>query len=114
MLNALEAGGWGMYPTLLFGLVLLGVSCGHGMKPDSRRIPLLGCLALLTLCSGMLGFITGLMATSMYVQMEPDIGRLVVQGVGESCNNLALAFLLLTLSFLAMTVGQWRASRVMR
>lgn len=54
MIESFRMGGWGMYPTALFGLILLVVAAHYALKPDNRWVPLQIALSVLTLATGML------------------------------------------------------------
>lgn len=92
-------GGWGMYPTTVFGflLVLAGVLCV--LRPERRFAHLGLTLAGLTLCSGALGTVTGFVTTFRFLHQVPDLDRrftIAAFGVAESLNNMILALLLVT------------------
>ena len=48
-------GGWGMYPTSVFGLLLIGAGLLFFFRPEARFIPLVVCTGVLTLAAGVLG-----------------------------------------------------------
>ncbi|QRK06794.1 hypothetical protein JQX13_43145 [Archangium violaceum] len=116
MLEALEAGGWGMYPTLLAGLALLVTSLRYANRPDSRYVPLLLTLGLFTLFAGGLGFVTGIMnLLRAYAGPLTSEGPAVLYlGVQEALHNIALALLMTTVSAIAASVGAWRLARQAR
>jgi hypothetical protein len=112
MLEAFRAGGFGMIPTCIFGLILLCVSVRYARRPEARVVPLLVSLGLLTNFSGLLGFVSGIIKTMEAVgQVQPGERFIALIGLGESAHNLALAFLLCSISMLAVTVGAWRLAR---
>ena len=112
MPNWFMEGGWGMWPVSAFGLLMLGVAVRYAVKPESRMVPLVVSTGVLTLLSGMLGFVTGLIATFHAVgQVKPDERYIALIGLGESLNNLSLAFALMTLSMIVVVVGAYRLSR---
>jgi hypothetical protein len=46
MLQHFREGGWGMFPTLGFGLLMLAVAARYALRPERRFVPLLlGALA---------------------------------------------------------------------
>ncbi|UJR86464.1 hypothetical protein [Sandaracinus amylolyticus] len=113
MLEAFRLGGWGMFPTLVFGLLAIAASLRYAVRPDSRFVPLLVSSALLTLAAGSLGFVTGLIATSTYIADAPD-HRVWLIGLGESLHNLALALILVGSGLVATTVGALRGVNASR
>jgi len=114
MLDSFRDGGWGMFPTLIFGLLLLGASVRYAVKPEARWVPLQLALGVLTLTSGMLGFVTGVITTTRHLEQLPTerIGLIGAIGVGESLNNASLALLLMMIAALLTSVGAVRLTRV--
>jgi hypothetical protein len=101
-----------MWPTLLFGLMLLGASAWYAAKPQRRLVPLLVSLIVVTLVSGSLGFVTGVIVTSTAVaQAGPDFFRIALEGVGESLNNVGFALVLVLIAMLPVSVGTFRIAR---
>src|SRR5262245_61275263 len=92
IVGAFQEGGWGMYPTLLFGLVMLSVAIKYAVNPAKRFVPLLVALGVLTLSSGVLGFVTGVIKSISAVR-EANLQNLLfpVFGAGEALHNVGLA-----------------------
>lgn len=111
MLESFRLGGWGMYPTLFFGAIAIIAALVYAMRPERRFVPIVAASSLLTLTSGLLGFVTGCIATAQYVERVSD-QTLIVVGVGESLNNVALALVLIAFALLAVTLGALRIARV--
>ncbi len=98
-----------MIPTMVFGLSLLAVAARYALRPEQRWVPLILGLGTVTLASGALGFVTGLMASFEYITGVPDGGRWVaLVGVGESLTDVAFALLFIVLGALSVSVGTWR------
>jgi hypothetical protein len=108
-------GGWGMFPTLVFGLILVVVSIRYAMAPRQRDVPLMISLAVLTFVSGALGFVSGVMTTFHFVaggELKGDVATAItLQGVAESLNNVGFALMLLTLATMSAAYGTWKTSR---
>lgn len=101
-----------MFPTLVFGLAMLLVAARYAQRPERRFVPLLLGLGTVTLASGALGFVTGLMTTFRYIGGVPPSERYVaIIGIGESLTNVAFALVFVVLAALAASVGAWRISR---
>lgn len=112
MIESFRMGGWGMYPTLVFGVLMLIAAVRYAIKPESRLVPLQVSLGILTLLSGSLGFVTGLIATfSAMGEVDADKRWIWMLGVGESLHNLSLALVLAVLAVLAASVGSFRLSQ---
>ncbi|MFO0759446.1 MAG: hypothetical protein U0359_23335 [Byssovorax sp.] len=113
MREAFISGGWGMYPTLVFGLLMIGASVRYAIRPEKRAVPLLVSLGIMSLLSGALGFVTGVIKSFLAMgQVKPDERWIWMLGVGESLNVMALALVLALLASLVATVGVYRLSRV--
>ena len=114
--EAFRLGGWGMYPTTLFGIVLVLAAITYAISPARRRMVVIHHLSVLTLLSSFLGFVTGVIKTCTTVpaltMMEADtpMQHHVVVGVGESLVNVGLGLCLLILTRIILTVGAARAS----
>ncbi len=109
-------GGWGMFPTLVFGLLLLGVGVRYAVTPEKRFVPLLAGLGVLTLSSGALGFVTGLIATCCAIETERlgagQDARITIVGFGESLNNVAFALVFVALAAVCTSYSAWRISQI--
>lgn len=113
MLEAFKLGGWGMFPTLICGVLTVAVSVRYAVKPEKRFVPLLISTNVMTLVAGTLGFVTGLIATATYIGgvKTEEVPLITVIGAGESLHNIALALVLMMLAAIAATVGAFRTSR---
>lgn len=110
-MKAFRLGGWGMYPTALFGILLVAVAVRYAVRPERRFVPLLVCLGIVTLLAGALGFVTGFIkmmdgATSGRWPGPEHVVAMV--GLGESLHNVALALLLTMFAALAATIGAFK------
>lgn len=113
--EAFKMGGWGMYPTLVFGLLMIGVCVRYAVKPERRLLPLQISLGVTTLLSGGLGFVTGMIASFNAIHGAPPDQRWIwLIGMGESLHNVALALALVILGSLASAVGAVRLGEVRR
>ncbi len=109
MLEAVRLGGWGMYPTLIFGALSIVAAVSYARSPERRRLALVGILSGVTLLAGLLGFTTGLMVSLSAAAGLPNQGELIALGTFESLNNVGLALMLLVISGLVAAVGAWRS-----
>lgn len=111
MREIFHIGGFGMYPTAFFGLLMIGAAIRYAVKPESRFIPLQITLCLLTLFAGALGFVTGLIASFSHlgeITGEGSAKWIPLIGAGESLYNVALALALVIVAVLAASVGAVR------
>ena len=104
-------GGFGMYPTVVFGFLLVAASALCLMRPERRIAVLAAVLGVATLGSGMLGTSMGLITTFHYLPQVPLEQRLTIAALGcaESLNNAVLALILVVLAAL---LGAVAAARV--
>lgn len=107
-------GGWGMYPTLIFGVAALALAALFLARPGVARLEkVMARMESATFLAGSLGFLTGLHTTLTYVfgseVPQEDRLRIFVAGLLESSNNLLLAIGLLVLSRLVSSAAMLRA-----
>ena len=101
MLHAFREGGWAMWLILAIGLGTLALSIRSLTTPQPADRNLIAA-AVATFMAGVVGTVSGLIATMHYIQAGRGDGEsplmLVIYGTGESLNNLALAGTLVTLA----------------
>ncbi|MGC4117636.1 MAG: hypothetical protein QM765_24385 [Myxococcales bacterium] len=104
------AGGWGMYPTALFGVLLVAAGVCYAIFPERRFVPLLVSLGVVVFGSGMLGTVTGFTTTFRYIEKVPADQQhtITLLGISESLNNIILAFVFIVLATLIAAVGALR------
>lgn len=107
-------GGWGMYPTSIFGFLLVAAAVLLLLRPERRYVALVSSLGLLTLGAGVLGTSVGLVNTFRYVYKVPaaDQLRVALLGCAESLNNFVLALMLVVLAALLASIAALRSSRL--
>ena len=106
--NAYHLGGWGMYPTTLFGFVLVIAAVQYMRSPNAQRLHVIRNLNVLVGLSGVLGFVTGTIKT--FTNIEGDKTYYAIIGVGESLVNVGLALCMLILARIIMTLGAAKAA----
>jgi hypothetical protein len=112
LIDHFHEGGWGMFPTLLFGVFLLAVSVRYARSPERRLVPLIVGLGTLTMSAGALGFVTGLITTCACVaEAHPNETTVALQGLGESLNNVAFALLFVVVAAIAASIGALQIAR---
>jgi hypothetical protein len=107
-------GGWGMYPTSIFGFLLVACGVIYLLRPERRFIPVLAMAGIMTVGAGVLGTAVGFVTTFHYAAHHtPESERfaLAAQGVAESLHNLVLSMMLLVATALIAWLGSLRAAR---
>jgi hypothetical protein len=110
MMEAFRLGGWGMYPTSLFGVLAIAAAVWYARSPQRQRLVLFCIASTVALGAGVLGLVTGIMATLRHSAGMPDQSAMIAQGTFESLNNLSLALVLFILGGIVAGVGAWRAA----
>ena len=110
MFEAFRMGGWAMMPTALFGSLLVAAAVKWAIRPDARLVPLQIALAILTLATGALGFVTGLIVSATALGGVPTnkVVQIGAIGFGESLCGVALALAMIMAAALAGTIGAVR------
>jgi ABC-type antimicrobial peptide transport system permease subunit len=102
-----------MYPTLIFGVLMLGASIKYAFQPERRFVPLLLSLGIVTTMSGLLGFTVGFITTIRFIvtMPPPEQTPTMLIGIAESSNNIVLALMGVVLCCLIAGVGALRVAR---
>jgi len=108
-----KAGGFGMYPTLLFGFLLVGSAVLFLLRPERRFELLVASLGVVTLAAGLLGCSVGMIKSALYLGQvaEPDRLKILALGCAESLHDVVLALILIVVAGLVATVGALRVAR---
>lgn len=109
-------GGWGMYPTLVFGVMTVGGAVWFAVKPEPRRLAFTAAMWLTLVSAIVHATWTDLAAVMAYLEdpaKTPDgaIARTLVTGLKESTRPGALGGIFLTLALLIVAIGTLRAPR---
>jgi hypothetical protein len=109
-------GGWGMYPVLVLGLVLLVSAALYARDREPARLRFLTVLALAELTFTALALVGNVAAVLWYVE-DPEraptenLWRIVFAGLKEASRPAGLGLLLLGVSLVLISVGVYRAAR---
>jgi hypothetical protein len=108
--NFFAAGGWGMYPTMLFGFLLLATTVLHALRPEPRFQRLTGALGIVTFASGLLGTAVGICNSAHYLDQVPPQDQLKIFAMGceESLHNLVLGLIIVILAALITAASSIR------
>lgn len=109
LLDAFRAGGWGMYPTALFGTISLALMIDAVRRPQ-RPTGALPSMIVATALAGLLGFFAGIIATFGTASGFPvdDQFRIMMIGVAESLSNITLALVFGVFLALLSAARGWR------
>jgi hypothetical protein len=109
---AFRRGGFGMFPTAFFGVLLIAAAVLYALRPEKRFVPLQISLGILTMTAGALGFVTGLIKSCEAISQVPAKDHFItIIGLGESLNNIGLALACVVFAALAACVGTIRIAR---
>lgn len=110
MQEAFRLGGWGMYPTLFVGIVLVIAAGAYASNPRRRLSVVLG-LGVLTFLIACLGFVTGAIKTLTSVGGDAFAqSSHIAIGIGESLVNVGFGLVLVVIAGIATIVGMTRAT----
>lgn len=108
--NFFTAGGFGMYPTLVFGFLLLAAIGLHALRREARYERIVFAFAILTVASGVLGTAIGVCNTARFLEKVAAAEQLQVfaLGIEESLHNLVLAMIIVILAGLVYIASSFR------
>lgn len=109
--NFFAAGGWGMYPTSIFGFALVVAAASHALRPSERAARLSAVLAAITLAAGWLGCAVGISVSARWLEQVPKADQLQIFALGceESLHNVILALILFIVAGVLVAAGTVRA-----
>jgi len=111
MMEAFVSGGPGMIPTAIFGIIMICVAALYARRPDKRYVPLQISLGILTLASGSLGLVIGLIKSlGALGRVDPGDRYIWLVGMGESLNNVALALGIIVAAVLIASIGTMKVA----
>jgi len=108
--NFFEAGGWGMYPTSLFGFLLVAAGVVLVLRPQRRFARMVVALGVATAGSGVLSTAVGIVNSFYYLEQVPVERQLAIGALGcaESLHNLVLAMMLVVITALLAAAAALR------
>jgi hypothetical protein len=113
MLNAIREGGWPMFIVLAVGVTSLTAAFRYSRDGRKDLLGLVLGLGAATLFAGLFGTVVGVMVSVEHVgELPPDQRWIVLLGLKESLNNLALATVFAFADALLVARGQWRRGRL--
>ncbi len=115
MLDFFREGGWGMYPVLVIGLVLVWGSGRYALDGEPVRVRFITAAALALIVFSLEGMLTDV-ATVFWALSEnkfpgEPMSKILLMGLKESSRPGILGFLLLGLALVLVTIGVYRVGR---
>jgi hypothetical protein len=109
-------GGWGMYPTLVFGLSTVGGAVWFALKPEPRRLAFTAAMWLTLVSAIVHATWTDLAAVMAYLSeasQKPDapVAQILFTGLKESTRPGAMGGIFLTLGLLIVAIGALRSPK---
>ena len=103
-------GGITMFPTTLFGFILVALALSFVIRPHRHQLTRILAFGATTLVCGLLGCSVGLIMTFRFIrQLEPsEQFSVAAMGVAESLNNVVLALLIVLIASVVTCVGSLR------
>ena len=116
MLQFFVEGGWGMWPVLVFGLVMLATAGRYAWDFEPARLRFALATAAVVLVSMTHAMLTNVAAVFWYVSdaaraPSEELTRIVFTGLMESTRPGALGGALLTLAMVLIAIGVHRGGR---
>lgn len=116
MLEFFRAGGWVMFVVLLFGGLTLAAAVRFARQPRVETVGMVRALSTATVFAALGGVVTDLAAVFTNVPNNPEwaqspqVGMIVLMGLGESMAPAMLGFAFLSMAWLVTAVGTRRLS----
>jgi hypothetical protein len=109
--NFYAAGGWGMYPTSVFGFLLIAASVLYVIRPQQKTARLVLTLGVVTFAAGLLGAFVGICNSAHYIPQVDHANQLETLALGceESLHDVVLSLILVILAGLIAGVGTFRS-----
>lgn len=117
MVQFFMEGGWGMYPVLIVGVILLVSAAQYAFDGEPVRLRVITALALLLLVFVAEGMLTDVATVLWYVASDehgltPELrSRALLEGLKESTRPGVLGLGLLGLGLTLVTIGVHRVGR---
>ena len=103
--DAFHQGGWGMYPTLVAGVVLIACAIRYLRNPEHGRGELVRHLSRLTFLVGSLGTVVGCIKSFTSLDDKTPLQYGLV-GLGESLNCTAFGMCMMIVAGIITAVGK--------
>jgi hypothetical protein len=104
-------GGWGMYPVLVMGLMLVWASVRYAIDTEPLRLRFIGALAVALVVTMVHATWTCIAAVFHFLEQSPGekFARTLMTGLMESTRPATLGGALLTVALILVAVGAYRS-----
>ena len=114
MVHFFVEGGWGMYPVLVMGLMLVWAAARYAIDTEPVRLRFIGALALALVAT--MGHATWTCMAAVFRYLEQsraeDLVRSLMTGLMESTRPATLGGALLAIGLILVAVGAYRSSQL--
>jgi hypothetical protein len=110
----LAAGGFAMWFVMLFSIITLGAAISFFVRGDLKKLALVRAMTLATMFAILTGVLANILAVARHVAADealmksPELGGILVIGVGESITPAILGFAALVITWLVVAAGTRR------
>ena len=116
MMNLFVEGGWGMFPVLVFGLVLVVSAGRYAWEPAAARLRFIVAMSVLLATAIAHAMLTNVAAVFSFVSnpesvSDTQLARVLCTGFMESTRPGALGGAFLVLALVLVAVGVYRDGR---
>jgi hypothetical protein len=116
MLEFFQEGGWGMYPVLVLGLMLVVSAGRYTFDGEPVRLRFIGVLSLTHLAFIATALTSDVAKVFWYLQSpervpDAELWRILFEGLKESSRPALLGFPLLGLALILVSAGVYRVGR---
>jgi hypothetical protein len=113
---AVQEGGWGMYPVLVLGILLLVSGGRYAFDGEPIRLRVITALALTLLVFGVGGTLAAAAKVLWFLEEESRVpndqfARILAQGLKEASRPVVTSFALLGFGLALTAIGVYRVSR---
>jgi hypothetical protein len=109
-------GGWGMYPVLVLGLILVGSAGRYAFDGEPVRLRFIGALSLTLLAFIATALTSDVAKVFWYLESPERVSdamflRILAEGLKESSRPALLGLPLLGVALILVTIGVYRVGR---
>jgi hypothetical protein len=113
MVQFFVEGGWGMYPVLVMGLLLIGSSIRYAIDTEPVRLRFIAAISLALVVTMVHATWTCFAAVFHYLEQSKDeqLARSLMTGLMESTRPATLGGALLVVGLILVAAGVYRSGR---